>query len=107
MTLFGSKQNYRAVITEPKPGRVLVETYLDPHGAVTTFIVDPGPTESQSHVTITTKLPVRSGIPGAIERYLSTRLLRPIYTRELALLGKFLSSSPPAARAKDSTRGHS
>jgi Polyketide cyclase / dehydrase and lipid transport len=107
MSGFGSKQTYRAAITEPEPGRVLVETYLNTNGAVTTFIVDPGPTETQSHVTISTELPVRSGILGAIERLLSTRLLRPIYARELALLAEFVASGPREIQGKDSAPGHS
>jgi Polyketide cyclase / dehydrase and lipid transport len=86
MSVFGKKQTFRAAITEPQPGRVLVETDLDANDAVTTFTVDPGPDPGTSHVTITTDLAVRSGIAGGIERFLSTRLLRPMYVRELELL---------------------
>jgi hypothetical protein len=53
---------------------------------VTSFIVDPGPAPEQSQVTITNSLKVRGGIMGKIERFLSTRLLYPIYVRELQLL---------------------
>ena len=42
MSALGQKRTLRAEITEPEPGRVLVETYLDSNGAVTTFTVDPG-----------------------------------------------------------------
>src|SRR5579862_4806189 len=41
MSFLGKKQPFRAAVTEPEPGRVLVETYLD-NGAVTTFTIDPG-----------------------------------------------------------------
>jgi hypothetical protein len=41
MRVLGKKQTFRAAITEPEPGRVLVETGLDANGAVTTFMVDP------------------------------------------------------------------
>lgn len=86
MRIFRRRQTLRAAITEPEPGRVLVETDLDTNGAVTTFIVDPEATPGQSHVTITTELKVRKGFLGKVERFLSTRLLRPVYIRELELL---------------------
>jgi hypothetical protein len=88
MRAFGQKRTLRAEITEPEPGRVLVETYLDSNGAVTTFTVDPGTAPADSRVTISTELPIRSGVPGWIERKLSTLMLRPIYRRELENLAR-------------------
>ena len=73
MSLLGKKRTYRAAITEPEPGRVLVETDLDANGAVTTFIVDPDQASEGSRVTITTELKVKKGITGKIEKFLSTR----------------------------------
>jgi hypothetical protein len=91
MSVFGKKQTYRAAITEPEPGRVLVETDLDANGAVPTFIVDPDQASGHSRVTITTEFPVRRGLAGKIESFLSTRLLRPMYVRELDLLAQFFA----------------
>jgi hypothetical protein len=88
MRAFGQKRTLRAEITEPEPGRVLVETYLDSNGAVTTFTVDPGTAPADSRVTISTELPVRSGVSGWIERKLSTLMLRPIYRKELENLAR-------------------
>ena len=88
MSVFGRKQTFRAAITEPEPGRVLVETDLDANGAVTTFRVDPGSAPADSNVTISTELPVRSGFLGKIERTLSTLLLRPMYVKELENLAR-------------------
>lgn len=88
MRVFGRTQTFRSAITEPEPGRVLVETDLDTNGAITTFTVNPGMLPGTSNVTIATALPVRTGILGAIERALSTRFLRPIYFKELAQLAK-------------------
>jgi Polyketide cyclase / dehydrase and lipid transport len=88
MSVFGKKQTFRAAVTEPEPGRVLVETDLDTNGAVTTFTVNPGTAPADSHVTISTQLPVRSGFPGFLERRLSTLLLRPMYVRELENLAR-------------------
>jgi hypothetical protein len=82
MSVFGKKQTFRAAITEPEPGRVLVETDLDANGAATTFIVNPGRAPADSHVTISTELRVRSGFLGKIE------LLRPVYVQELENLAR-------------------
>jgi hypothetical protein len=88
MSFFGKKQNYRAAITEPEPGRVLVETNLEANSWITTFTVNPGSAPADSNVTISTELPVRAGFPGKIERVLSTLLLRPMYVKELENLAR-------------------
>jgi polyketide cyclase/dehydrase/lipid transport protein len=88
MSPLGKRLNFRAAITEPEPGRVLVETYLDPAGTITTFTVDAGSAPADSNVTISTELPVRSGILGSMEKMFATLLLRPIYRRELENLAR-------------------
>jgi len=88
MSVFGRKQMLRAAVTEPEPGRILVETDLDTNGAVTTFTVNPGSAPADSHVTISTEIPVRAGFLGKIERTLTTLLLRPIYIKELQNLAR-------------------
>jgi polyketide cyclase/dehydrase/lipid transport protein len=81
---FGRTNHARARITEPEPGRVLVETDLD-KGAVTSFVVEPIGA-AKSRVTIKTDMPTRSGLLGAIERALIRRFLKRVYVAELALL---------------------
>ena len=88
MSLLGRKQTLRAAITEPDPGRVLVETDLDGNGAVTTFIVDPATAPADCRVTISTELRVRSGFPGLVEKILSSLLLRSMYEKELANIAR-------------------
>lgn len=88
MNLLGKKQTFRAAVTEPEPGRVLVETNLDSNGAVTTFIVNPGSAPADSHVTISTEMPVSAGFRGFLERKFSSLLLRPIYVKELQNLAR-------------------
>ena len=88
LTMLGKKQNFRAAITEPQPGKVLVETYMDGNDAVTTFTVNPGTAPADSRVTISTELPVRSGLLGKLERMFSTLLLRPIYEKQLENLSR-------------------
>lgn len=88
MTLLARTQTFRAAITEPEPGRVLMETYLEPAGTLTTFTIDPGTAPADSRVTISTEFPVRSGVPGFIEKTLASLLLRPIYAQELTNLAR-------------------
>ena len=85
MRLMGRLQTFRAAITEPAPGRVLVETDIQT-GATTTFTVEPRDDGQHAAVTITTTTSVREDLLGRLEAWLTTRLLRPIYVQELAQL---------------------
>jgi hypothetical protein len=84
MRLFGRTRVYRGVISEPEPGRVLVESYPNDDTA-TTFTVEPL-SEHACRVTISTELKTRGGPLGMIERWLVGRFLRGVYERELRLL---------------------
>ncbi len=88
MRLLGRTKSFRAAITEPEPGRVLVETDLDTNGAITTFTVDAGTAPADSRVTISTAIPRKKGVAGWLEEMLATMLLRPIYLDELANLAR-------------------
>jgi hypothetical protein len=84
MRAFGRTHHARAEVTEPQPGRVLREAYLDDKGTVTTFTVNP--VQGGCEVTIETELQHRGGLLGKLEQFLLTRYLLPIYREELALL---------------------
>ena len=88
MRVLGRTRTFRAEITEPDPGRVLVETDVD-SGTVTTFTVDP--VGNGSRVTITTDIECRDGLLGRVERFIVTRLLQPLYVREIEQLGAVAS----------------
>ncbi len=92
---FGRQQTFQAAVSEPEPGRVLVETDLN-GGPVTTFIVDPGPAEGTSRVTFRTELDIRGGLLGKLEAFLGTRYLYPICVRELKLLAIRAAEEPAA-----------
>ncbi len=96
---FGMKraaQQARSRVTEPEPGRVLIETDLD-RGFVTTFTVDPiDPTSAR--VQFATAVPAKSGILGAIEKMVTTAFLRRVYEIELAQLDD-------VARAESNSQG--
>jgi hypothetical protein len=77
MRVLGATTTYRAAITEPEPGRVLVETNFEGNAAVSTFTVNP-----QTRIGDISELTSRRRPIDA-----SVRILRSIYPRELALLG--------------------
>ena len=81
---FGSARTVRADVTEPVPGRELVETDLAT-GAATRFLVEPAEDGRASRVTFETTWR-RSGVSGWLERCLAPRYLRQVYRAELALL---------------------
>jgi len=86
---FGMKraaQQARARVTEPAPGRVLVETDLD-RGFVTTFTVD-AVSETTSRVEFVTTVPRKPGARGAIEKLITTLFLRTVYEEELEQLNR-------------------
>lgn len=82
MKIMGRTQSFHSKITEPKPGRVLVETD-EKTGAATTFAVEPHMSGQQAFVTITTAVHVPNGILGNIQGWLTSLLLHPIYVKEL------------------------
>jgi len=82
MKVMGRVLSFHSVITEPMPGRVLVETDLNA-GAVTTFRVEPRLEGKQSFITIATTTNVPDGIAGKIQGWLTAQLLRPIYLKEI------------------------
>ena len=87
MRAFGKTREARAAVTEPEPGRVLVETALDEGGPVTTFVVEP--VGGRARVTFKTELTSASGVAGAVERFVASRFLRRVYALELAQLDDF------------------
>jgi hypothetical protein len=87
MHAFGTTRKFRAAVTEPHPGRVLVET-LDDGKTVTTFTVEPTEKGRAADVTINTRMVPRSGIIGMIERIVTAKFLRGVYSKELELLAQ-------------------
>lgn len=81
LTLGGRTETHRSRADEPEPGR-MTETLLDT-GIVTTFTVEPE--GAGSRVTIASDWH-SSGVRGLVERLLAPRMLRGLYTDELARL---------------------
>jgi polyketide cyclase/dehydrase/lipid transport protein len=92
--VFGKTDTFRAEVTEPEPGRMLVEKNVAGSESVTTFIVEPGARADEAIVTITTELNARRGWAGAVERFMTERVLRPMYAEELRLLEAAAADRP-------------
>jgi len=95
----GTKHLMRGEVTEPEPGRRLVEAYPD-RGTVTTFLVEPDATGPGSVVTISTEFRARPGVAGAIERWLTLRMVREIYREELALIAQAATAASPSVSSQ-------
>jgi hypothetical protein len=91
----GRSERIAAAISEPVPGRVLVETPRS--GAfVTTFRVEPA--GSGADVTISTEFPRRPGIRAALERWISGIVLPRIFREELDRLAEVVRTDPEPAK---------
>jgi uncharacterized protein YndB with AHSA1/START domain len=88
----GRTRTMRGVVTEPEPGRLLVESYPADR-TVTSFRVTPEPGEEASLVTIATVFPRRRGLAGWIEERIVARLLKRVYAEELDRVEKYLAGA--------------
>ncbi|HTP10544.1 MAG TPA: SRPBCC family protein [Anaerolineae bacterium] len=83
MRASGTTRTFLADVTEPEPGRVLVESNRlesDPTStSVTTFTVDPINGDQQARVTISTALSISNWLEGLF----TTMFLRRVYAQEL------------------------
>lgn len=90
----GVERRYHMIVTEPEPGRVLVETdsAVD---LVTTFTVTPVDQGQRAHVHIATDWAPAPGIAGWLEQKLTPLIMRRIYHKELRQLAAYVQR--PAA----------
>ena len=88
MQVAGTTKSFHHIVSEPEPGRVLVEADAD-GSTVTTFTVEPVGDGSSCKLTIGTKFPARDGFIGAMERFLTSAVLRRIYAKEVAQLADY------------------
>jgi uncharacterized protein YndB with AHSA1/START domain len=86
ITAGGRTRSYRMQVSEPAPGRTLVETDTD-SSLVTTFNVTPR--DDKSLVNITTSWDGAGGIGGFFERTFAPRAIRRLYLDELDRLNTY------------------
>jgi hypothetical protein len=86
MRAFGSTRQFDMRVSEPEPGKILMETDLAT-GAATTFKVERAPGGQGSVVSISTRYR-KDGVAGWLESLLSPRFLRQVFAEELELLAQ-------------------
>lgn len=95
MDVFGNKKTYHLTVTEPKPGRLLVETDYDT-GERTHFIMEPLP-DGRTKVTIDSKFNVSPGFAGVMERLITPPVTRYIFKKELENVAAYLKEQKRVA----------
>lgn len=87
----------RGVVTEPEPGRLLVESY-PAEKMVTSFLVEPEGGGTASRVTIATAMRRRWGPIGWLEERIVRRLLTRVFAEELELVAAYVAAPSAAGR---------
>jgi hypothetical protein len=82
ITVMGRTINYHMEVTEPEPGRVLMETD-EKLGVVTSFIIDPLEGGKKSRVTLATDWTPSPGVMGWLEKLTTPGFMRKLYETEL------------------------
>jgi hypothetical protein len=90
-TAMGQTREWHGTVSEPEPGRVLVEAYDT--GEVTTFTFEPLD-EGRTRVTFTTEWS-KGGLKGWVERLLAPRMMRRMYAEEMNNLARVAGASSP------------
>lgn len=98
MRALGRAVAYRLTVSEPEPGRVLVEADRAA-GVVTTFTVEPVDGGQRARVRIATAWAPKRGLRGLGERLLNPPVARRIYRQELRQLAAYLQRGPVEAAA--------
>ena len=93
ITAGGRKRAYRVRVTEPAPGRTLVESDTN-SSLVTTFNVEPQ--DGRSLVRISTSWDGAAGIGGFFERTFAPRALRRMFLDELDRLNTYARDQRPS-----------
>src|SRR5947209_18397282 len=85
--ILGVEQSFYQRVSEPEPGRVLVEQDIDSvQNVMTTFTVTPVEHEQKSHVEISTMMNTSPGFKGFMERIIVPIINRQVYTKALRVL---------------------
>jgi len=91
MNLLGQMHVFHGIVTEPVPGRVLIETDFAT-GQRSIFTLEPLPVPGRTRVTLASDFQVRSGLAGRLERYLSPSIYRRILRMQLQLLHDYAAA---------------
>jgi hypothetical protein len=95
MKIFGQAFYYHQVVSEPEPGRVLVETDMNT-GQFSSFTLEPLNNGQQTRVTIKSVFKASPGFKGWMERWMNPPVSRRIFQQELRNLADYLHTQRAA-----------
>ena len=99
MRILGKTQSFRSLVTEPQPGRLLVETDIRSE-TPTSFSVFPVRNNDQARVEISTELKNQN----AVEALIANILLQKVYRDELELLAKVAEENVKLTRSSSTNK---
>ncbi len=97
LEMFGKQFPFHLVVTEPEPGRVLMEADAQAE-VVTRFIVEPAG-EGKTHLTISSENPSSAGFKGWLESQITSMITRRIYRREMDNIDRYAQQAMKAQTA--------
>lgn len=89
--MMGMKMSYHMVITEPEPGRLLLEVD-ETNGITTQFIFEPLDGGKRTKVTFHTVMRLSPGFKGLMERLMNPPMMRKMYRQELENLAAYVNT---------------
>ena len=93
MSVYGTQRTLRMQVTEPQPGRLLVES--DPQAGVTTsFKLEPLNGAARTRLTIATDSKAGPGLQGWFEKLFNPSITKRIYKEELRQIAAYVQSPP-------------
>jgi len=101
MRLLGQTQNFRSLITEPEPGRLLVETDIK-SGIATSFHLASLGDNQHTRLTISTELKSRN----AVEGFIAKMVLQKVYVQELELIARYAEAKARLEESRQAEGPH-
>lgn len=99
LKMLGKEYTYHQAVTEPEPGRVIMETDIET-GQYTTFTFEPLNGGKQTRMTIASEFPRKPGLVGLLEARMSPPIVRNLYLKELKNVAAYVQTNPRAVAAK-------
>jgi Polyketide cyclase / dehydrase and lipid transport len=97
--LFGKEFPFHQLVSEPEPGRILLETDIET-GQWSTFTFEPLNGGTQTRLTIASEFPPSRGIMGLVERLTKASVIRRLYKQELRNIAAYVHSTNAAVSAR-------
>jgi hypothetical protein len=89
LKVFGREYSFHQLVTEPEPGRAMLETDIDT-GQLTGWRFEPLGDGAHTRVTIHSDFPPSPGLLGVLERLTKPAVVRAIYRKELRNLDEYI-----------------